>query len=198
MVFDAPAGVSEADVVAVLQGLLDRHAMLRLRVEDDGAERLVADGARARVGGRTRAWGRWPCSPMRRWCGPVEVGSWRPGVMLSAVWVAEAEQLALIIHHLAVDGVSWRVLLEDLNIAWAQHHSGQPVALPAAGTSFARWSVLLSEYARDAACRGLAETWRQVAAIPPALAAVGPGRTPTRCAELVGVAGCGDDPAAAR
>ena len=54
------------------------------------------------------------------------------GVMLSALWVAATGQLVLIIHHLAVDGVSWRILLEDLNIAWAQHHSGQPVALPAA------------------------------------------------------------------
>ncbi len=37
MVVPAPAGVTEADVVVVLQGLLDRHAMLRLRVDDDGA-----------------------------------------------------------------------------------------------------------------------------------------------------------------
>ena len=69
------------------------------------------------------------------------------GVMLSAVWAASTGQLALIIHHLAVDGVSWRMLLEDLNIAWAQHHSGQPVALPAGGTSFARWSSLLAKCA---------------------------------------------------
>src|SRR5262249_15174089 len=33
----APAGVTEADVVVMLQALLDRHAMLRLRVDDDGA-----------------------------------------------------------------------------------------------------------------------------------------------------------------
>ena len=37
MVVQAPAGVTEADVVVVLQALLDRHAMLRLRVDDDGA-----------------------------------------------------------------------------------------------------------------------------------------------------------------
>ena len=37
LVVQAPAGVTEADVVVVLQALLDRHAMLRLRVEDDGA-----------------------------------------------------------------------------------------------------------------------------------------------------------------
>ena len=37
VVLQAPAGVTEADVVVVLQALLDRHAMLRLRVDDDGA-----------------------------------------------------------------------------------------------------------------------------------------------------------------
>ena len=67
------------------------------------------------------------------------------GVMLSALWAGSTGQLALIIHHLAVDGVSWRIVLEDLNIAWAQHRSGQPVALPATGTSFARWSSLLED-----------------------------------------------------
>ena len=52
VVIDAPAGVTHADVVAVLQGLVDRHAMLRLRVEDDGAGGWSLSGARARLGGR--------------------------------------------------------------------------------------------------------------------------------------------------
>src|ERR1700758_1798500 len=51
------------------------------------------------------------------------------GVMVSALWVASTGQLVLIVHHLAVDGVSWRILLEDLNLAWAQHRGGQPVVL---------------------------------------------------------------------
>ena len=96
------------------------------------------------------------------------------GVMFSALWVGSTGQLALIIHHLAVDGVSWRILLEDLNIAWAQHHSGQPVVLPATGTSFARWSKLLDEYARRPDVVGQAEAWRQVAAITAALPAAQP------------------------
>ena len=96
------------------------------------------------------------------------------GVMLSALWVAPAGQLVMIVHHLVVDGVSWRILLEDLNIAWAQHHNGQPVALPAAGTSFARWAELLADYARRPEVVGFADTWRQVAATPAALPAVQP------------------------
>jgi glycopeptidolipid biosynthesis protein len=96
------------------------------------------------------------------------------GVMLSALWVASAGQLVVIIHHLAIDGVSWRILLEDLNIAWTQHHNGQPVAVPAGGTSFARWASLLVEYARRPEVVEQAEAWRQVAATPVALPAVQP------------------------
>jgi len=96
------------------------------------------------------------------------------GVMLSALWVASTGQLVLIIHHLAVDAVSWRILLEDLNIAWAQHHSGQPIALPTAGTSFARWASLLSEHAHASAVVDQADTWKHVAATPAALPAVQP------------------------
>jgi non-ribosomal peptide synthase protein (TIGR01720 family) len=175
MVVQAPAGVTEADVVVVLQALLDRHAMLRLRVDDDGAggwsltvpeagsvdargcvQAVDVLSDQALVGARSRL------KPAA-------------GVMLSALWVASTGQLALIIHHLAVDGVSWRILLEDLNIAWAQHHSGQPIALPTAGTSFVRWSSLLAEHARHPEVVGQAEAWRQVAAIPAVLPAAQPG-----------------------
>ena len=96
------------------------------------------------------------------------------GVMLSALWVTSTGRLVVIIHHLAVDGVSWRILLEDLNIAWAQHHSGQQVALPAGGTSFARWAKLLAEHAHAPEVVRLADAWRQVAATPVALRAVQP------------------------
>nr|WP_081252803.1 condensation domain-containing protein [Mycobacterium avium] len=73
------------------------------------------------------------------------------GVLLSAVWASETSQLALVVHHLAVDGVSWRTLIEDINIAWAQHQGGQEIALPVPGTSFARWSSILAEYAKSPA-----------------------------------------------
>ena len=176
VVVQAPVGVSEADVGVVLQALLDRHAMLRLRVDDDGAGgwslrvpepgSVDADGClqvvdvlsdEALVGARS-------------WLNPAA------GVMLRALWVAPTGQLVLIIHHLAIDAVSWRILLEDLNIAWAQHHGGQPVVLPAGGTSFARWASLLAEHAHAAAVVDQAGTWKQVAAAPAALPAPRPER----------------------
>ena len=64
----APAGVTEADVVVVLQALLDRHAMLRLRVDDDGAGGWSLTVPEAGFGGcARRACTRWTCCPMRRW-----------------------------------------------------------------------------------------------------------------------------------
>ena len=104
------------------------------------------------------------------------------GVMLSALWVVPTAQLVVIIHHLAVDGVSWRILLEDLNLAWAQHRSGQPVVLPTGGMSFARWASLLAEHARRPEVVARADTWRQIAAVPTALPAVQPAIDTYACA----------------
>ena len=52
--------------------------------------------------------------------------------------------------------------------------AAQPIALPAGGTSFARWSALLAEYAHSPEVVAQADVWRQVAATPAALPAVQP------------------------
>ena len=177
MVVQAPAGVTQADVVVVVQALLDRHAMLRLRVDDDGAGGWSLNVSEA---GSVEARGCVQTVEVLSEAALVGARSRldpAAGVMLSAVWVATTGQLVLIIHHLAVDGVSWRILLEDLNIAWAQHHSMQPVALPAGATSFGRWASLLAGYARRPDVVDLAGVWRQVAAAPAVLPAVQPGDT---------------------
>jgi amino acid adenylation domain-containing protein/non-ribosomal peptide synthase protein (TIGR01720 family) len=174
VVVQAPAGVSEADVVIVLQALLDRHAMLRSRVDDADEGWSVQVPQTGSVDARD-------CLHTVEVLSDEALIAARSGLnpgagaMLRALWVASTSQLVLIVHHLAVDGVSWRILLEDLNIAWAQHHSGQPIALPAPGTSFARWSSLLAEHAQSAEVVELAEAWRQVAATPAVLPAVQPG-----------------------
>ncbi|WP_420492642.1 amino acid adenylation domain-containing protein [Mycobacterium servetii] len=170
----APVGVTEADVVALLQALLDRHAMLRSRVEDDGA------------GGWSLTVPEVGSVDARECLRAVQVLSDEAviearsrlnpaaGKMLSALWVAPTGQLVVIAHHLAVDGMSWRILLEDLNLAWVQLRGGQPVLLPAARTSFQRWASLLAEHASRPDVVEHAQQWRRVAAIPAALPAVRP------------------------
>nr|WP_232061697.1 non-ribosomal peptide synthetase [Mycobacterium xenopi] len=174
MLLQAPAGATEDDVVLLLQALLDRHAMLRARVDDDGAGGwLLTVPEPGSVDAReclhkVDALSDEALTQARSRLNPAA------GAMLSALWVASANRLVLMIHHLAVDGVSWRILVEDLNLGWAQHHSGQPVVLPATGTSFARWSALLVEHARRPDVVGTVEAWRQVATTPAALPALHP------------------------
>ncbi|MEH2092609.1 amino acid adenylation domain-containing protein [Nostoc sp.] len=55
-------------------------------------------------------------------------------------------RLLIIIHHLAVDGISWRILLEDLSGAYKQLDSGNNIQLPAKTTSFKDWAIKLQDY----------------------------------------------------
>jgi non-ribosomal peptide synthase protein (TIGR01720 family) len=63
--------------------------------------------------------------------------------------------LLFIIHHLAVDGVSWRILLEDLATAYQQISRGQAIKLPEKTTSWQYWSYRLTEYAQTQAVKEL-------------------------------------------
>src|SRR3546814_10915153 len=48
-------------------------------------------------------------------------------------------RLLVVIHHLVVDGVSWRILVTDLASVTAQLQAGVTPELPQIGTSFRRW-----------------------------------------------------------
>lgn len=58
-------------------------------------------------------------------------------------------RLLIVIHHLAVDGISWRILLEDLSEAYKQLEVGKSIQLPAKTTSFKDWAMRLQNYARS-------------------------------------------------
>jgi len=60
-------------------------------------------------------------------------------VALFDLGVHVPRRLLLIIHHLVVDGVSWRILLEDLQTAYQQLSRKETMQLPAK-TSFQHWS----------------------------------------------------------
>ena len=174
VLIQAPVGVTEGDVLEVLQAVLDRHAMLRLRVDDDGAGgwSLTAPGPGS-VDARTclrsvDVLSDEAVAMARSMLNPAA------GAMVSALWSGPTGQLLVVAHHLSVDGVSWRILLEDFNLAWAQLHGGQQIELPAPRTSFARWSSVLAEHAYRPEVVEKAEVWRRIAAVPAPLPAVQP------------------------
>ncbi|WP_069173947.1 non-ribosomal peptide synthetase [Streptomyces griseus] len=150
VVLNTPAELTPAALDAVLTAVVHRHDMLRARlVRGDrwGFDIPEADGARAR-------WQESELEPDA--CAALAAGELDPddGVMLHAVWRRAARQLVVVVHHVVIDGVSWRILAEDLATAWRQFAAGEPIGLPPVGTSFRRWTQLLerTDFSADRAC----------------------------------------------
>jgi aryl carrier-like protein len=69
------------------------------------------------------------------------------------------QHLLLVIHHLAVDNVSWQILLDDLQTLYQQLKHGLPAQLPPKTTSFQEWAALLTAYAQTDAARDELDYW---------------------------------------
>ena len=85
------------------------------------------------------------------------------GPLMRAVLVElpdASQRLLLVIHHLVVDGVSWRILLEDLQTAYTQLQSGQAVALPAKTSSTQAWAKRLQAHAQSPALQEELRFWQ--------------------------------------
>ncbi|MEV6752601.1 amino acid adenylation domain-containing protein [Streptomyces sp. NPDC051214] len=161
VVMGTPANLGAATLTAGLDAVLDTHDMLRAHALHDGdaRPRLVVrprssvdaadlitriDATKAAAGDLDMLAGQAARDAVLR-LDPFA------GVMVQAVWLDAGPQrvgrLALVIHHLAVDGVSWRILAPDLRAACEAAAAGQKPRLDPTGTSFRRWSSLLVEEA---------------------------------------------------
>ncbi|WP_333766773.1 amino acid adenylation domain-containing protein [Streptomyces sp. IBSBF 2435] len=171
-VLRTPAGADEDALVACLQHLVDHHDTLRLRVVRDGGGEPVLEVLPAGAVEVRRHFTRvdaagLDAAGMR--AAVTEAGEkararLRParGEVVEAVWCDAGPRaqgrLLLVVHHLAVDAVSWRILAADLATAWqAATADGGPAAepsspagLPAVGTSYRHWAQLLAAQARGA------------------------------------------------
>ncbi|PUA27190.1 MAG: non-ribosomal peptide synthetase [Cellvibrio sp. 79] len=75
----------------------------------------------------------------------------KKGELCRWLWVREQEgdSLYWIMHHLIVDGISWRTLLNDFNSAWTQLSQQQPIQLAAKTHSYQAWASRLYEHAHS-------------------------------------------------
>ncbi|HND19934.1 MAG TPA: condensation domain-containing protein, partial [Acidobacteriota bacterium] len=76
-----------------------------------------------------------------------------------ATGLGRTNRLLVVIHHLVIDAVSWRILLEDLISAYRQLSQNQSVQLPAKTTSFKDWAERLHIYAQSPALTQEAPFW---------------------------------------
>ncbi|WP_338686823.1 amino acid adenylation domain-containing protein [Streptomyces acidiscabies] len=166
-----PPEAQLADLTGALQAVLDHHDMLRAEFEADGlvvpqagsvdaADRIV----RRDVSG-TEGFHSAVAEESERAVALLDPAG---GTMLRAVWFDAGPRrdgrLLIVVHHLVVDGVSWRVILPDLKSAWDAVRAGRKPQLPVVGTSFKRWAGILRT---QAAARGdEVELWRGTAGTP--------------------------------
>ena len=158
VLLEIDAGHDQARIEEALQALVAHHDALRLRYRRDAGEEWEQENAPSepsalcqRIAG-DRAAGALQASldlesgPLLR-AGLIE----RPGDSTS--------RLLLVVHHLAMDGVSWRILLADLATALDQLERGEPVRLPAKTTSFKAWAETLAERALSPEVAAEADHW---------------------------------------
>jgi amino acid adenylation domain-containing protein/non-ribosomal peptide synthase protein (TIGR01720 family) len=174
VVLEAGEAVDPAALETALRALVDRHDALRLRFArgGDGAWRQrcaaredapllrVVDLSAGDDAARERVWSEVAAElqgSLDLEHGPLlaaalfDAGPGRPARLLAAI------------HHLAVDGVSWRVLLEELETAYRQAAAGREVSLPRGAASFRRWAERLEEHARTPALRDEVPFWEETA-----------------------------------
>ncbi|MGA4837708.1 amino acid adenylation domain-containing protein [Streptomyces sp. G45] len=163
VVVDLPEGIDRAGLLATLDAVVDHHDVLRARLTPDSSDLLVAPPGSVDTAGLLH---RVDCGPDFARDGGPWGDAWQrvvvaeraaatalldpaAGVMARFVWfdpgpAGGAGRLLIVLHHLVVDGVSWRVLLPDLAAAWSALSTGRTPVLPEVGTSYRRWTHALT------------------------------------------------------
>ncbi|AKH85663.1 CDA peptide synthetase I [Streptomyces sp. CNQ-509] len=171
-----PVDVDEERLTAVLQAVVDRHDALRTRLvtgpdgqwslyaDEPGAVRVAEVLRRVATGGLTDAEAHAliaeETAAARRRLDPAA------GAMLQPVWfdagAGRPGRLLLAVHHFAVDGVSWRILLTDLAAAWDAVAAGREPDLAPVATSLRGWAARVVSAASTTRHRAELPVWEGV------------------------------------
>jgi len=87
------------------------------------------------------------------------------GVLIKVVLMScsdESQRLLIVLHHLVIDGVSWRILLEDLEKLYYQSAQGETVSLSQKTYSYQQWSGILQDYAKSPVLQEEESYWEAI------------------------------------
>ncbi|AQA20680.1 amino acid adenylation domain protein [Rhodococcus sp. MTM3W5.2] len=180
----APLGLDRDTLAATVQAVLDQHPMLRsvltsadgdtpvLRAREPGAvdanavlDRIEFDSEN--VPG-SAGFERIAAEALDAAADRLDPAA---GAMVQVVWFDPASQLGeangrllLVLHHLVVDGVSWRLLVPALASAWGQIVAGGTPSFEPEVTSMRRWAHALADEARSDSRVAELGYWREVLA----------------------------------
>ncbi|TWK28223.1 hypothetical protein CHCC20372_0858 [Bacillus paralicheniformis] len=162
-------GFQEQPLRTALQHLVIHHDALRMTIIDDGGQLQQFNRG---IHGELYSLNIRDLSKTAQWEKMIEdeVADLQRSIHLQTGPLLKAglfntmsgTYLFLTIHHLVVDGVSWRILLEDLSAAYSQAATGQPVQLPRKTDSYQYFANRLAEYAESSKVIREQSYWRTV------------------------------------
>ncbi|WP_160647578.1 non-ribosomal peptide synthetase [Chengkuizengella marina] len=85
-----------------------------------------------------------------------------PLVQLGIYKLNEGHYLQIIIHHLVVDGISWRILLEDIKNGYVSLMNGEEIIFPEKTDSFQKWVSCLDEYSKSRELLLELDYWKRI------------------------------------
>ncbi|OIK05272.1 non-ribosomal peptide synthetase [Streptomyces monashensis] len=160
-----PEDIDRAGLLATVQSVLDRHDVLRSRLDRAGQGLRMAPAGSVAAGPLVREVPYGDADVQAELDAAADRLDPDAGVMAQFVWFTsdtDADRLLIVLHHLVVDGVSWRILLPDLASAWQGVRDGLTSARPAVGTSLRRWAHALADEAATPERVAELPVWQEV------------------------------------
>jgi non-ribosomal peptide synthase protein (TIGR01720 family) len=172
VILETAPGLSAAVLQQAVNQVVDHHDAFRLRFRrtNDGWEQWIAEGAQENVFRRVEL----DLSDQDRLAAHVQAMSTQAqkgldlerGPLIRMLFFDAGKnapsRLLIVAHHLVIDGVSWRILLEDMNMVVDQLNNGGAPVLPQKTASFRYWARRLSEVAKSSEMRADAGYWLEL------------------------------------
>lgn len=87
-----------------------------------------------------------------------------PLLKVALFHLPEGSRMLVVLHHLVTDGVSWRILSEDISTLYEQFDNRQVMSLPLKTDAYKTWAEKLQIYSGSKACNDIKTYWHAVAA----------------------------------
>ncbi|MFI6084308.1 amino acid adenylation domain-containing protein [Streptomyces sp. NPDC051217] len=160
-----PEGIDRAGLMATVQAVLDRHDVLRSRLDRARPGLWIEPPGSVDAGALLREVSYGDADVNAELDAAADRLDPDAGVMAQFVWFTSdtgAGRLLIVLHHLAVDGVSWRILVPDLVSAWQQVRDGRTSEPADTGTSFRRWAHALADEAASPERVAELPVWQEI------------------------------------
>ncbi|GMX60226.1 non-ribosomal peptide synthase/polyketide synthase [Paenibacillus elgii] len=164
-------GFDEAAIRQVLQKITEHHDALRIvfRRSDNGYtawNRAIGEGETYSLEVADFRGIQAPDQAVEAKSNEIQSGidlEAGPLVKAGLFHCSDGDHLLIVIHHAVVDGVSWRIILEDIALGYEQAAKGEAIRLPAKTDAFRSWSERLAAYAQSPAIENERAYWQRIA-----------------------------------